>query len=750
MAVLLCVGAGASACMSGQFASVHFNSGMPDFGTPPRRGIVSLRGELSDRQATTETYEGNAPDTELDAEKDKQADEKWTKARETKLNAGLKAETAGNWAEARRLYTEVAKADGWTGGLRDRVEILTRITQSKAPISPAFKAILQDYFHHVTLDETRDLGEAAAELEKIAANPDADWLRERAAYQAASALAAAQNENKRAIAGYQTLLKDFPNGAKREDAVIMLARTALLSDDAANRDISAGEAALNQLAKEFPKSRYRESVPGLRARILYVQENYPAAARAYVALDDAESLELVRKKLAGSAQGNLDAPLLEIYLARLANAENWTEYADALFRIDATRKRMSAEASREFADKVQKNYDLAAAYIYYRLYHTKNQASDLKSLTRLADTFAARDGGAKLPPLVRVRLAEIYYQRKMYDRALKWAGSVDAANVRDRALFVRGASKQKMGRNNAALADFDALLARCPNSSLRHATRENVAILEEAAGLRGAALDNYFALGYQLDIAFLLDVRMTPREIETYLAAHPKSAQKDLLAYSLGIRYLREERWQESEKWLKRVSPAKYAAYTKKDADSGLDTESPAPLEALRELRGLYQNISDAGNDNERAAALYAYASYYSTHGTLLLYNSALWQGGREYAFQFWQNTRQTSPEDRAAIRNHMVSHEVYSRSRRICLELARRYPAAPVAPAAVYRAAAACRRLAAFNAWWTEENKRHNYWDEATLLMNRVADTYPKSPQAVNARKYAAVFQKEKKGQWE
>ena len=530
----------------------------------------------------------------------------------------------------------------------------------------------------------------------------------------------------------------------------MLARTALLSDDPKNRDVPAGEAALNQLAKEFPKSRYRDSIPGLRARILYVEENYPAAARAYLALEDANSLELVRKKLTGAAPGNLDAPLLEIYLARLADAETWTDYSDSLFRIDETRKRMSAESSREFAEKVQKNYGLAAAYIYYRLYHTKNQASDLKSLTRLADTFAARDGGAKLPPLVRVRLAEIYYQRKMYDRALKWAGSVDAANVRDRAFYVRGAAKQKMGHNDAALADFNALLFRCPNSSLRHAARENVAILDEAAGNRSGALDQYFALGYQLDIAFLLDIRMTPREIETYIASHSKSPQKDLLAYSLGIRYLREERWSESEKWLKRVSAAKYAAYTKTDADTGLDSESPAPLTALRELRGLYQKISDAGSDNDRAAALYAYASYYSTHGTLLLYNAALWQGEREYAFQFWQNTRQTSPEDRAAIRNHMVSHEVYSRSRRICLELARRYPASPVAPAAVYRAAAACRRLAAFNAWWTEENKRHNYWDEATDLMNRVADTYPKSPQAAKARKYAAVFQKEKKGQWE
>ena len=516
------------------------------------------------------------------------------------------------------------------------------------------------------------------------------------------------------------------------------------------RDIQAGEAALNHLTKEFPNSRYRSSIPGLRARILFVQEKYPAAATAYLALRDADSLELTRRKLTGSPKGALDAPLLTLYLKHLADAKTWTEYVNALVSVDRTRMRMSAAAAADFAAKTRRDSELAAAYLYYRLYHTRNSAADLKNLTSLADSIGAR-GGAKLPPLVQVRLAEVYYQRRMYDRALKWAGSVDAANVRDRALFVRGAAKQKLGRDSAALADFNALLARCPNSSLRHAARENVAILDEAAGNRAAALDQYFALNYQLDIAFLLDIRMTPHEIETYIVARPKAPQRELLAYALGIRYLSDERWPEAERWLKQVSPPKYAEYNKMRGDSGfLDSQSPAPLDALRELRTLYKAISAANDDSERAAALYAYASYYSTHGTLLLYNAALWQGSRAGAFQFWQNTRQSTPEDETAIRNHMIAREVYSRSRRICLELARRYAAAPAAPAAVYRAACAARRLANFNTWWTAENKRHNYWDEATSLMNRVADTYPKSPQAEKARKYAAVFQKEKKGQWE
>ena len=148
--VLLCVCVGAGACLSGQFASVHFNSGMPDFGTPPRRGVVSFRGELSDRQETTETYEGAYPETELSEDKDKARDEARQKSRMTRLAAAQKAEAAGQWAEAQRQIERVAQTNGWTGELRDRVEILEQLLKNNSPLPAPFAALLQNYFQSVS------------------------------------------------------------------------------------------------------------------------------------------------------------------------------------------------------------------------------------------------------------------------------------------------------------------------------------------------------------------------------------------------------------------------------------------------------------------------------------------------------------------------------------------------------------------------------------------------------------------------
>ena len=754
MALLTVGGSGgtmiARACLSGQFASVHFNSGMPDFGTPPRRGVAAWRGELASRLVHPESYAGDEPDTELTPDRDQNQKAAANKEQTQRLDAGRRFEQAGKWREAKREYETLAQKQGWTGTLRDRVEILTRLAAGTGSQSAAFLKNVQDYFASVAASGSFASPEAtAAQLDLTAADPAADWLRERARYQAACVLAET-GETKQAIERFTALRKDLPQGAKREDTLIMLARTALLPADEAKRDLTAGTAALDDLTKAFPKTRYRNAVRGLRARVHFLQNANETAAKEYLALGDLDSVELVRKKLTGKPQEDLDAPLLSGYLKRLANAAAWGVYSHAIQYIDLIRKRMSAPASRQFAQNLQSDPELASAYLYYRLYHTRSTTADLKNLTLLADTLAARYPGTKLPPFVRVRLAEVYYQRGSYERALPWLDGAETPATRDRVLYVRGAVRQKMGQNAAARRDFAALLARCPESTLRRTARENLAILLEAAGDRPAALEQYFALNYQSDIAFLLDIRLTTGEIERYAQTHTDKSQRDLLAYSLGIRYLRDERWREAETWLRRVTPAKYAEYSKgRQEGTFSDKPSPAPLVALKDLSRLYRAINAAVSNDDRAAALFAYASYYSTHGTLLLYNPALWNGSREYSFELWWNTKQATAEDTAAVRNYMFSHEVYSRSRRICLELARRYPKSPAAPAALYRAACASRRLANFNTWWDAENRNHNYWDEASRLMTRLAATYPKSPKAAHARKYAKVFQDEKKINW-
>src|SRR5205823_2435337 len=103
-----------------------------------------------------------------------------------------------------------------------------------------------------------------------------------------------------------------------------------------------------------------------------------------------------------------------------------------------------------------------------------------------------------------------------YPQALDWVRTALGAGPNARALFVRGATLHKLKRLVPAMADFQTILARFPASPLRRAAREEIAIIDEAQGNLSAALDQYFELGYQCDIAFFLDGRMSLPEIERY------------------------------------------------------------------------------------------------------------------------------------------------------------------------------------------------------------------------------------------
>src|SRR5205814_1529317 len=152
---------------------------------------------------------------------------------------------------------------------------------------------------------------------------------------------------------------------------------------------------------------------------------------------------------------------------------------------------------------------------------------------------------------------------------------------------------------------------------------------------------------------------------------------RHLLAYSLGIRLLRQDRWDEAAAWLRTVPRATYVSFNRgrRNWDGN---PPPDPLYAAWQLGGLQRAVSRARTDNDRAAALYRYASFYYHHGTLLLYNPVLWQHEREYGFQFWWNKRHATDKDDKALWTHMYEHEVYARALALCLKIADRYPRSP------------------------------------------------------------------------
>lgn len=775
LAACVMMGAGglatpAHACISDQLDSVHFHSSPPDFGLPPRRAVLSWRGEHDDRPGAEEGS-GDKPGLELlpDGEEEEAA-----RKRHAQEIAGVEAlEDRGAWQEALQQLTQTASADGWSGLLRDRVQIIQRLKKFSAP-TPALMAAYRRYRQGLDDLEVEKLSEAQDAFEQIYRDTNADFLRVHACYQLAS-LAWQWLDNTRAISLYQGMLKEFPQEPKREDALIMLARCAVLPFTPAGCDPKLGKEALDQLEREFPHSRFRQTAVGLRGRMHFLAGEYAAAFQCYRSIGDSRSVEIMLPKMQAGDAGKFRVWLLASYLRRLTRAHTYDDYAQAIIAIDRTEGALTPQEAKQFSALLRSDPELPDPYLYYRLNHTSLDAGGRKSLARLADAIIAAHPNTRLSPTVRARLAEVFYRNKQYAKALSWVEEQKtAAQPYDLALYVRGAALQKLGRNSEALAEFRTLLTRCPQSGMRHAAREEVAILCEALGDRIGALEQYFELDYTADIAYLLDCRMSIAEVEAslsrfntghhmlnadrYYEVAPEGedgtpsvrySRQELLLYTLGVLELRADHWDAAERWFKQLK-AKRVKLFSEGRKKWESRPSPDPLTATHDLRRLNEAAQNAPDENARAVALYKLATYYYSHGTLLLYNPLLWKETRAWNYGAWLDTKRLNAQDIATTRAYMYRHEVYARSLQICREIAQRYPNSAVAPQALYRGACSARYLANFNGWWREENKAHNFWKEAAQMMHACAARYPHNPLAKEAAKYSKVFDQERKDAWD
>lgn len=762
--------------------TIHFNSGRPDFGTIPRRMPIAIRGEHDIRPSTNGW--GNSDFDELAIDPAFRYGEEREKKQEREYRALLSRmmdlAAKGSWQDAATLVSQYATKYGWTGGLRDRWQVLT--TQAKQSDSDmALQERVRRYLRVQNMVENGWNGTAQAVFTELYQDKSAGFLRPYALYR----LACFQYEKKDlpvqpahtdARAMFQRVVKEFPASPKCEDALIMVARCCLLFEE---DDHATARTTISTLLTRYPKTRFRRAAEGLLARSDYLKGDYTRAAAAYLRLKDTVSLENTLSHLPQKAREYYYPYQLAGYLTTLDKTQSSTEYEWAITSIDRTLQVMTPKGASTFVRLMLDEPTLAAPYFYYRLYHTADgnstwygdrndewdYSTDAKkararnarlrrrrndSLARLADRIAVRHPKA-LPPLVCVRLAEVYYRQGNNEKALEWVGrTLLSSTAKDeafgRALYVQGAVYHRQGQREKAITSFKRLLAECMTSPIRAGAREELALLQEQTGNLGAALDQYFALDYTQDIAYLMDIRMTTTEVADYVAERPQHRKHDLLLYSLGVRYLRDGNLTAARRTLQRLSAKQYAtlANTKRheyDYSYDIGDGSPDPLQVINEQLELNHLIASATTREAKAAMLYREASWLYKHGILMYYNVALWNGRRITLFDLFWNEREERPEDIRAVRRHMYAHEVYNRTWKKCEEIARRYPNTKTAPKALYRGACAVRLLSSMNQWWDKENGRADLDSEAARLMRAVYQQYPKDPLARPARKYARVF---------
>lgn len=753
----LTLAAPAWASWSDNLTSIHFNSNHPDFGTPPRRGLMGGR-EQDDRPGSG-WGNGQIDHIELSYAHDDDRAENHQRALETTQRQAQTAATKADWTGVRRLWQDFGARFGISGEVRDRLEVLAH---ANPPAEP-----LHRYLSALDKLEGANTGWNAARTELAALHADSSlprWLREHAAYQSAAGLAQWLNY-KDAIPLWRAQILQFPEGEKREAALLMIARACLLHKGILD-GVPTGRTAAEQLLRAFPNTRFRVAVRGLLARADLEAGRYEAAATTYCALNDGDSIVEVRRRFENTAQEpRLRTLQLIAYLHALNNATTHRAYRDAVQGVSKSLALFKPDTGKRFLELMVADPSLAAPYFYFRLSHCDNKPADFIRLAQLADRIAEREA---LPPVVRVRLAEIYYQNRDFRRAARWASTATRdpdEKIRGRALYVRAGSRYRQSRFDPARTDLEHILAQCPRSNVRHAARELLAIVAERQGDFSTALDQYFALEYRDDYAYLIDARMPIATLESYWQT--RSNHKDLLAYSLALRHLRLERWDDARRWLARVPEKSYALFVGRithDADwsESFSEQGANPKKVLANLSHLYRVAEKARGAEAKAAARFAYARAYYTQGLLQLYNAPLWQGERMFTLVYFWNKDVATPADDKAVQRYMYQHEVYAHTRQICLEIVADYPSTTVAPAALYRAACAAERLDHLNEWWrTDEDgswwTSQSGWDEgkvrrrqhplldhskeASRLMATFVRRYPKHPLAPAARKYAAVF---------
>jgi outer membrane protein assembly factor BamD (BamD/ComL family) len=293
-----------------------------------------------------------------------------------------------------------------------------------------------------------------------------------------------------------------------------------------------------------------------------------------------------------------------------------------------------------------------------------------------------------------------------------------------RPLWVKGVAEHRLDKLEAARHALQNLVNEFPRHRLTEGARRHLAMAAEDAGDLGAALEQYLALDYMEDIAYFVDVLMTPEQLRAFIESHPRHERINELWYALGVRQLRSGRWMEAREAYARVKPA---AGLSKWGDSSPDCysngdEHPCEeketfygearrgvkhewilrdLQTIDALEGFERRAADAHDDEQRAEALYQMASYLFEGSELVFYNPAAWQPSRYHNLTYlFTSGGFRAPGEVPRFWQHMREHSENSRALEIYLRIAREYPQTRAARDALYTAAVATEKLEAVGEW--------------------------------------------------
>lgn len=727
------------------YEGVHFTAELMDFSAPPPRYMHYFG---SSTRPGTRVLPDDRPDDSME-------EEARLKKIEGTFKKALAAERAGRYTTALSLFRTLQtsavgplldpeRAFGLLLPDRDflqqRVEVLAH---------PRERGLAQ--FLEVTRPGRKEtkVGRAAAYSPRLLS-----YLQYRAAMNTL--------RDDLAATRFEVLAKHAPDSPRAEAALIMVPRLLL----AESPPLPSGaellmrcrrsDAAVRRLLALNPDTRFRFDAYGALGRIEFVLGRVERALDYYrtqllfantndqrvQAWSSVAACEIERGRLKGTGSANLENIALA-HLLRFEAVEGGAKSV-AAGQLREVVKRFDSNTVVPLVRLLRSDARALPAYIDWRLDLTPTKPEQRANLVALSQVWLTAHPKSPQAGRVLARTAEIELDLGMPSRALALARrALDRSGIADAdaalARFVQASAARRAGKVVESIGAYEGLVKRHPKSYLVGAARENLALLYERQGRLGKALDQYYALDYMYDVAYLVDVRMSPAQLSAYVAAHPKHPRAKELRFALGLRYLRLGEWNRAESlFLSLRKPDREEMAGTKGVEPNVWYDDPAslrdPLATTRELRGLDRAFQSARGKEAKAKALLGLAKGYYERRNLALYNYRLWQGERANAFGFsWNHVVATKADTQALLRHHF-EHECLAHTLTLCERLVSKFPNSGVTAEAAYLGANSARRLGSLNQWWRAEGRTDALFARAKRLFTVIVERFPTHAHARHA----------------
>lgn len=769
IAVLALAGLYAVASFDGVVDSVHFYSRLDsdakiDFGRAPIG--VRMVGW------TNEPERGGTVNTSgWDFQEPDRWNSSWNYSQNRIRAKARSLEIAGDFPGALSRYKMLYARPGMAAFLRDREELFKQATDRKNPA-------LQQYLQARYLIEFGEPDRGFSQLDSIAGAPK--YLDTHLVYAKAEQK---QKDRSASADAYMSAYFADRKSSRAESALIMAARSLLQADpkpDATGDQIAKAERILNRLLSEFPDTRFRHNATGWLGRCAFLTGNLSKAATLYTKQTqsaNADEAWIGYGSLADVcfASGRKDDATIAL-LRQWGLKGNAARHIQGAQLLAGTFEELTPDQAKKVQGQIRSNPDLLSAYIGFRIEHT--ELSPVQESNLMTFATSALDSMKTPPASLTSRIAQINYNAGRYSsaqllarKALSLKGDVESHS---RARYVLAGSLARAGKNKEAIREGEKLLQSNIPGYLRQGAAEFLALQHERHGDPLRAMDIYIGLGYEYDAAYLADARLTPDQLKKYLARSPKYTHRslqskdgyydysytiaggptrDALQYTLGMRYLRQEKYPEARQAFLKVDKATRTNWgmqskarkemTESDGSLGWD-KAPRiqdPILLVDKLDGLTRKSKSSKTADARAQAIYDKAAYIYKERNLLFYSPALWQGSRAFMFDYFWSADVNGAADKAALDQHLNEHECLAQSMRLCEEIVQKYPKSPVMPKALYTAALSAERLSNLNTTWRQRSAP--LLQKAINRLDRLTKDHPNDALAKPAAKYKREFAK-------